>query len=42
MAHPRSAFGALPRGGDASGQAEPVRGVCWMPRVHHAWSDAWE
>ena len=27
MAHPRSAFGAPPRGGDASGRAEPVRGV---------------
>ena len=32
--HPRSAFGAPPQGGDPSGRAKPVRGVCWKHLSH--------
>ncbi len=33
MTHPRSAFGAPPQGGGASGRAEPVRGAHLMGYV---------
>lgn len=36
MTHPRSAFGAPPRGGDPSSRAEPVRGVRSMTPVRPA------
>ncbi len=34
MTHPRSAFGAPPQGGAASGRSEPVRGVRSMIQIH--------